>query len=125
MLKTNTLDNILYKDKHYIKGTDIEVDDKDVNKLIMSGAIVGEVKQPEVKINVIRNPVEAKEEIKEVKLPSGRRDVKPVERTTAALQVDSVKQEFPNKKMPRKYTKRSNDAVNSSETGGDSARFRK
>ena len=125
MLKTNTLDNILYKDKHYIKGAGIEVDDRDVNKLIRIGAIAGEVKQPEVKINVIRNPVEPKEEIKEVKLPSGRRDVKPVEKTTAALQVDSVKQEFPNKKMPRKYTKRSNNAVTDSETGGDSARFRK
>jgi len=102
MLKTNTLDNILYKDKHYIKGASIEVDDRDVNKLIRIGAISGEVKQPEVKINVIRNPVEPKEEIKEVKLDP---EV-----------IDKIHDE--NKRIKRKYTKRSNDAVTSSKDRG-------
>ena len=33
MYRTNTLNDILYQDKHYTKGASINVDDKDVNKL--------------------------------------------------------------------------------------------
>ena len=102
MLKTKTLDNILYHDKHYTKGASINVDDKDVNKLIGLGAIAGEIKQPKVKINVIKNPVEPKEEIKEVKLDP---EV-----------IDKIHDE--NKRIKRKYTKRSNDAVTSSKDRG-------
>ena len=102
MLKTNTLDNILYKDKHYIKGASIEVDDRDVDKLISLGAIAGELIQPEIKINVIRNPIEPKEEIKGIKL-----DPKII---------NKIHKE--NKRIKRKYTKRSNDAVTSSKDRG-------
>jgi len=109
MFKTKTLDNILYQDKHYTKGASIDVDDKDVDKLISLGAIAGELIQPEIKINVIRNPIEPKEEIKEIKL-----DPKII---------NKIHKE--NKRIKRKYTKRSNDATTDSESRGDSARFRK
>lgn len=60
MFKTKTLDNILYKERHYPAGAEIIVEDKDKNKLILLGAIAGTVIS-EVKINVIKNPIKIEE----------------------------------------------------------------
>jgi len=114
MFKTKTLNDILYKDQHYTKGASINVDDEDVNKLIIIGAIAGEIKQPEVKINVIRNPIEPKEEFKEVK--TGKINWE------TGLQAESKEEK---KRVKRKYTKRSDNADTDSKGRRDTARFRK
>ena len=119
MLKTNTLDNILYKDKHYIKGASIEVDDRDVNKLIRIGAIAGEIKQPEVKINVIKNPVEEKSTIRIIDETPKAYGLDTIDETKKKIEkefkeikldpeiIDKIHDE--NKRIKRKYTKRSDN----------------
>jgi len=73
MLRTKTLDDITYKDKWYRIGSDIVVEDKDVEKLVRIGAIAGQMggiisekdfekAKAEVKIKVIKNPVKPRTE---------------------------------------------------------------
>ena len=62
MYKTNTLNDITYRDQWYKIGSPINVDDKDVDKLVGLGAIPAR-KHPEV--IVIKNPVEVEEEVPE------------------------------------------------------------
>ena len=56
MFRTKTLNDITYKDKWYKIGSPIDVDDKDVDKLVKLVAIPAREKT-EVVINVIKNPI--------------------------------------------------------------------
>ena len=60
MTRCITLNDITYKNKWYAIDTKIDVDDRDVNKLVKIGAI--KVNEPaKTKINVIENPIAEKE----------------------------------------------------------------
>lgn len=68
MFKTKTLDDITYHDKWYRIGSDIIVEDKDIEKLVKLGAIAGggagiPDKVPKVKIKVIKNPIKPQIEV--------------------------------------------------------------
>ena len=123
MYRTNTLNDILYQDKHYTKGASINVDDKDLNKLITLGAIAGEIKQPKVKINVIKNPVEEKSTIRIIDETPKAYGLDPEEENkkleekfeetkTGKINFGTDLQAEPkeeNKRIKRKYTKRSDN----------------
>lgn len=70
MIKCKTLDNVTYKDKWYRIGSPIDVDDKDIEKLIRIGAVVNlEIipkKKTKVKVNVIKNPIKIQTRIDKV-----------------------------------------------------------
>ena len=119
MFRTKTLDQILYKDRHYPGGVSINIEDKDVNKLIRQGAIdvngfkVPEIKKTKVEINVIKNPIKAEDKSDPYNLPSFEDQQKEMDdvfektkgKTTFVDEASKV-----NKKTKRQYNKRGSDS---------------
>ena len=77
MFRTKTLNDITYKDKWLKVDSPIDVDDKDVEKLVRMGAIDSKGIIPEtdkfasreVKINVIKNSIKIEKENEDIELP--------------------------------------------------------
>ena len=127
MFKTKTLDQILYQDRHYPGGADIEVEDKDVNKLILLGAISengirDKIKKTKVEINVIKNPIKVEEKVpQEIIFREDKIEIEPEKKLTWETDLQGSSEELKqvklnpkvikkiykeNKRIKRKYNKR-------------------
>ena len=127
MYRTKTLDQILYKERHYPGGSSIEVEDKDVDKLVRLGAIPVRI-ESRVEINVIKNPIKAEEKVPQEII--FREDNTKVKEIVAIKKLNKEEtREFIEKevipRVKRKYNKRGNNADTSSENRRDTTRFRK
>ena len=98
-MKAKTLRDILYKDKHCRIETIIDVDEKDVEKLVRIGAIqcLEAIPEPKVEINVIKNPIKVEVD----------KSVWDFNKETKVITETNITKEQIVKKPKRKYNKRS------------------